>query len=189
MQPSTSIRRERLDPLMARLADGDRGAFDELFGLAWPAVRAFCARLLAGDPDAEDAAQAALLKVFERAAQYRRGEDARAWIMTIAYFECRTLRQKRRRRREVGEGSETVGAVAPSDAGAFGASPETVLLRDELSAAIESSLAGLSPLDRETIIASIFEHDRGGVAAATFRKRLERAMGRFKDRWRADHGS
>src|SRR4029453_11616792 len=85
---------------MVRLADGDRDAFSPLFEALWPMVRRFALRALEGSADAEDAAQVALMKVFSNAAKFDANRDAVTWVLGIVAYECRTFRQKRRRRRE-----------------------------------------------------------------------------------------
>jgi hypothetical protein len=77
---------------MVRLADGDRGAFGPLYDTLWPVLLGFARRALAGSPDAEDAAQTALMKVFSRACDFDPSRDALSWVLGIAAFECRTLR-------------------------------------------------------------------------------------------------
>jgi RNA polymerase sigma-70 factor (ECF subfamily) len=86
--------RLELQRCLARLADGDRAAFRPVFELAWPRVQKLAARLLPRAADAEDAAQLALVKVFERATEYDRTRDALAWIVAIAELERQTLLRK-----------------------------------------------------------------------------------------------
>ncbi len=164
---------------MARLAEGDRTAFRPAFILLWPQLRAFAARLVGG-PDGEDAAQAALLRVFSRAGEYDPERDALAWALGIAAWECRTLRRRRERRRE--------DAAAPLDLlVAPGASPEEAAIERDLRLAAEAVAGTLRPLDLETLLAAA-----GGAlpaGGATFRKRLERALARFRLAWRAKHGN
>lgn len=168
---------------MMRLAEGDRRAFRPAFAMLWPQLRAFSLRL-AGEADGEDAAQAALLKVFARAAEYDRDRDALAWALGIAAWECRTLRKRRERRREE-------CALAPDAAGAAGGaavalSPEDTTVERDLREAAASVLGTLRPIDIETIAAAASGRRAQG---ATFRKRLERALARFRLAWRARHGS
>src|SRR5438093_12134333 len=106
--------RAELRRLMERLADGDRAAFAPVFSLLWPRLRAFAVRF-AGPADGEDAAQAALLKVFSRASEYDRQRDALTWVLAIAFWECRSLRRKRSRER-------------PPPAEPAGATPEDVVI-------------------------------------------------------------
>src|SRR5207245_9364399 len=79
--------RAELRRLMVRLADGDRAAFRPAFALLWPRLRAFAARCVAA-ADAEDVAQAALLRVFSRASEYDAERDALAWALGIAAWAC-----------------------------------------------------------------------------------------------------
>jgi len=163
---------------MERLADGDRSAFRPAFALLWPQLRAFATRLVGG-PDGEDAAQAALLRVFSRASEYDPGRDALSWALGIAAWECRTLRRKRERRRE-----QTAGPlerlVAP------GATPEEAVIERDLRLAAEEIAGTLRPLDLETLLA--VASGARPASGATFRKRLERALARFRLAWRAKHG-
>jgi len=158
--------RAALRRLMERLADGDRTAFAPAFRLLWPRLRAFAVRLAGAD--GEDAAQAALLKVFSRASEYDRERDALAWALGIAAWECRTLRKKRARRREE-PGVPEMAADAEA----------ALVLR--LSA--DAVLGMLSPADAETILS--LATGRRTVQGATFRKRLQRALARFRLAWRA----
>src|SRR5439155_20120989 len=153
--------RAELRRLMQRLADGDRGAFSPAFGLLWPRLRAFAVRYV-GAADGEDAAQAALLRVFSRAGEYDGDRDALAWALGIAASECRTLRRQRQRRRE--------DPVPPPERADVRASPEEVAIERDLSVAAEAVLGSLRPMDLETIMAMA-----GGpraVQGAKFRKRL-----------------
>jgi RNA polymerase sigma-70 factor, ECF subfamily len=62
-----------------------------------------------------------------------------------------------------------------------------VAIERDLSAAAEAVLGSLRPMDLETIMAMA-----GGpraVQGATFRKRLVRALARFRLAWRTRHGS
>ncbi|HUJ26393.1 MAG TPA: sigma-70 family RNA polymerase sigma factor [Myxococcales bacterium] len=166
---------------MVRLADGDRSAFRPAFAMLWPQLRTFSVRL-AGEADGEDAAQAALLRVFARAGEYDRDRDALAWALGIAAWECRTLRKRRERRRE-----QLALALDVADAAAAGASsPEDAAVERELREAAESILGTLRPIDIETIAAAASGRRAQG---ATFRKRLERALARFRLAWRARHGN
>jgi RNA polymerase sigma-70 factor (ECF subfamily) len=162
---------------MVRLADGERDAFEPVFALLWPVVRAFAARALPVPAEADDAAQSALLKVFARAAAFDTSREVLPWALGIAAYECRTLRKARmRRREELGEAPEQVDPVTPEDA---------VIDRD-LQAAAAEVLGGLSALDAETLLAAARgERD----PSATFRKRLERALARFRKEWRTRHGA
>lgn len=168
--------------LMVKLADGDRSAFEPLFALAWPAVRNFAARTLVDPSLGEDAAQAALLKVFERASSFRADGDALTWIITITAYECRTLRKAMLRRREANDGAAVVDAMAYE-----GSTPEQKSIANNLSHAVREVIADLKDVDRETIMAILEDDARPDLPGATFRKRLERALSRFKGVWEDKH--
>ncbi len=174
------MERAELRRLFERLADGDRAAFGPVFALLWPQLRTFAVRFV-GPADGEDAAQAALLKVFSRVSDYDRGRDALAWALAIAAWECRTLRKRRERRRE------EPGFAPAADSPSVAPSPEEAAIDRDLRAAAEAVLGELRPIDVETILA-IASGERA-VSGATFRKRVERALARFRLAWRARHGS
>jgi DNA-directed RNA polymerase specialized sigma24 family protein len=170
------LERAELSRLMARLADGDRAAFGPAFALLWPMLRSFAERLV-GSADAEDAAQSALLAVFARASEFDAARDAAAWALGIAAWECKTLRRKRQRRREE--------QGAPLEMVSSQASPEEALAERDLHEAIRLTIGTLRPIDVETLTALT----TGAASGATFRKRVSRALGRFRIAWRARHGS
>lgn len=167
---------------MGLLADGDRSAFPRVFEALWPPLRAFAQRAV-GPGDDEDVAQAALLRVFSRASEFDRSRDALAWAVGIAAFECRSLRKKRARRAE----REQPMAALPELAFAGAVSQEQDLIARDLRAAVEDVLGALRPIDAETI-AALASGERA-VTGATFRKRLERALARFRTAWRDRHGT
>jgi len=165
--------------MMIRLADGDRSAFDGAYTLLWPAVLGFCKRALASS-DAEDAAQLALLKVFERASTFQRDKDALTWAITIAVWEVRTIRKRHHRSRST--------SIETDQHASLTADPEKTAVDHELVEAAQSILGSLSEDDRATFATAFDEETPTGVSGATFRKRRERAIARSKDAWRRIHG-
>lgn len=172
--------RIELQRCLTRLADGDRSAFRPVFDLAWPRVREIADRLMLQAADADDAAQGALLKLFERANEFDPQRDALAWIVGIVSYECLTIRKKRARRRE-----------SPSDSLAMtidaSANPEERVISVELEQLAVAVLGQLRPEDRETLTVAIYGEGERGAKPATFRKRVERALTRLRAAWR-DHG-
>jgi RNA polymerase sigma factor (sigma-70 family) len=174
------VDRAQLDRWMAAAADGDRAAVEPLFHALWPVVTGYAARLL-GDPAlAEDCAQDALVRLFGQLARYDRSRDALTWALAIATWEARTFRRRARRRGEVAA-CEPAGAVDGT-----AAAEERELIR-----AAVATLASLASRDVEVIVASLTEDDelRRALEPATFRKRLERALGRLRLSWRSRHGT
>src|SRR5882724_4621974 len=100
---SSATQDQNLDALVAQLAEGDRSAFTPAFQLLWTPTLRLCTRLLKNGADAADAAQQAMQKILERAAEYDPERPALPWALAIAGWECRTILRKRSRRREVAE--------------------------------------------------------------------------------------
>lgn len=171
-----------LDGLLRRLADGERAAFHPLFDALWPLLRRFARRFLGNEADGDDAAQQALLHVFARAREYDPDREALPWILAIATNECRTLRKKHIRRKEVG--SESLEVLAARQA-----SPEQALILRDLKAALAEVFTELRPEDVDTLACAVAgdRAERPAVPAATFRKRVERALDRLRLAWRAKH--
>lgn len=171
---------DHLDRDLARLADGDRAAFAPVFGVLSPLVRRFCTRRLGDGPDAADAAQLALEKIFARASDYDPGRAALPWALAIAAWECTTVRTQRRRSRTepLGDAESAAELEAADDA----------LAGAEDRAALRECLSQLSPGDRATLEEAFFETLGGGPRDATFRKRKERALGRLRALWRGAFG-
>jgi len=167
-----------LDALMARLADGDRSVFDEVFRRLWPPTLRLCISLVRHEADGADAAQLAMLKILERAADYDRSRPALPWALAIAAWECRTLKRWRQRRHEdpVDESERTQGTGG-----------EQELVNRDLMRAALASLGELSDLDRDTLL-STFWDEGGSSSGATLRKRRERALGRLRSTFRRLYG-
>jgi RNA polymerase sigma-70 factor (ECF subfamily) len=169
--------RAGVQTLLRRLADGDGSAVEPAFAALWPLLRRFSARALQHEADAEDAAQQALAKVFEQSARFDVERDGVAWVLTIVSFECRTLRRKSQRRRE--EALDAAAAVAD------GATPESLVVERDLEAAAREALGEMSDADARAIRTAI--SDARPARNATFRKRLQRALGRLRVAWRTKH--
>jgi RNA polymerase sigma-70 factor (ECF subfamily) len=166
--------RQRLNELVARLADGDREAFHPVFVSLAPLLRRVAQRRLAAQ-DAEDAAQEALVKLFAQAARFDRSRDALAWALGITAWEIRTaLRKRQRRREEAFDGRALESRREPTP------TPEDAAIARSLDAALDDALRALPPRDQEALRAYAREERTIGVAPATFRKRVERALARLR---------
>jgi RNA polymerase sigma-70 factor (ECF subfamily) len=174
--------REQITKAMTLAANGERAAVDLLFGLLWPPVLGYATKFLGDATLAEDVAQDALVKLFGRLHQYDRERDALSWALTFTTWECRTARRRIHRR---GETVETPESIGTSIDGAC------VAEERELVAAALATLDSLPARDREVLTASLTDDDelKKSLAPATFRKRLERALGRLRTSWRSRHGT
>lgn len=166
---------------MLRLADGDRSAFDEVYGVVAPRVDGLCRRLLGPGPDAEDAAQQALMQVFARVSSYdpQRG-PALPWVLGIAAWEARSVRRRLARRREDPLPERPLASLGPD--------PEGCAVQRSLDQALMQVVEGMSPMDRQTVLVMLEHQQRPPVAASTYRKRVQRALARLKIAFGGLHG-
>jgi len=162
---------------LTRLADGDRQVFDAVFERLWPVVHALAARYLPAI-DVDDAAQNALVKLFERATEFDSDRDAVAWAIGIAMWEIRTVRRRVWRRRDTGV-LEDAAELPLNTVG-----PEERAIAANLAAAIGQTLATLRPEDRDALLR--YARDERMLGAG-FRKRLQRALERMRAAWRLRH--
>lgn len=145
--------------LVEAIQAGDTGAFAELFRRHYPAVKRVCARRLRDLREADEMAQAAFVKAFERIDQC--GGDRRfgPWVQVIAHRLC--LDHLRARARVTVEEEPIVEVTDLTPDG-----PEEVLLRSERDAHLHSVLAELPERQREVVIARDLEGRRPGEIAA-----------------------
>lgn len=170
--------RRAIQELFKRLADGDRSAIEPAFAALWPLLRTFAAHALRDEGHAEDAAQLAIIKLFEQASGFDPSRDGVAWALAITSYEIRSIRRRDQRRRE-----EALDHAA-GDPVATG-TPETLVVEGDLSRAAREALSGLKEEDMATILAAIGEGRPHGDAR--FRKRLQRALARLRQAWWARH--
>lgn len=168
--------RAELNRCMIRLTDGDRAAFQPIFEALWPRMRSWSVRLLMNVSAGEDAAQEAMMKLFAKAHQFDPDRDVLTWGLTLATWECRSIRKKMWR--------QTVkDNVVPRVE--HKASPEQQVIDADLLTLLEGLLGELSAADQGLLRLS---RDEAPQAMSTMvRKRRERALGRLKDLWRSRH--
>jgi RNA polymerase sigma-70 factor (ECF subfamily) len=166
--------------LLARLADGDRSVSSELFRVLWPPVRRLTGSMLQHDADADDAAQDAMVTIFARVADYDRTRAGAPWALAIAGYACRTVRQKRVRRRE--DRDDVIADVPAASA------PDQELEQQQVLAAAVAALDALSETDRETLLATYWEEHQASATGPTLRKRRERALDRLRSLFRRVYG-
>jgi RNA polymerase sigma-70 factor, ECF subfamily len=165
---------ETLDAAMERLAHGDRSAFTSVFQALWPRTLRLCTGILKHDADAADAAQQALEKILERAAEYDPRRPALPWALGVASWECRSILKRRARRREVEVDESALGSTPDGEAAA---------VERQLVDAAVIALGTLSDADKETLLTTFWE-EAASVGGATLRKRRERAIRRLRAAFR-----
>ena len=152
---------QRDDASLVRAAQaGDQEAFTLLFRRHYGAVRRVCARRLASESDADEMAQAAFVRAYERIAQC--GGDRRfgAWVQVIALRLCGDAWRAQARVTPVAD---------PVPAAASGAADVCLdaVLRRERAVAVHGALATLPTRQRDVIVARYMEGRRPRDVAAT----------------------
>src|SRR6476620_12398169 len=128
------------DPILVKRAkDGDARALAVLCERHAPRVEKLAGHLLRDPEDARDAAQEALAKLCVRIKQFRGESQFSTWLHRLVVNTCRDVAQRQRSR-----------AHEPllEDLRAAPERPDTVALREELSAA----LAGISPTQARVVV-------------------------------------
>lgn len=78
-------RRAEVEAMIAKVAAGDRAAFDSLYNATADRLHAVCLSVLKDRPAAEDALQDTYLRVWKSAGRYSaNGLSPMTWLMTIA---------------------------------------------------------------------------------------------------------
>jgi RNA polymerase sigma-70 factor, ECF subfamily len=165
--------------LLIRAADGDRAAFERLYGLHHRAVFGFTWRLLRSHAAAEDITQEAFLSLLLAARDFRQERSSlRSWLLGIA----RNLALKRIRKLhpetpldwDVQETSRAAG-------------PLSELLTGEVGEAVKAAVGSLPLLQREALILFEYEHLAlaeiaaiTGADIAAVKSRLHRARERLR---------
>ena len=126
------------EELVARVAAGDRAAFQVLYERHAPAVMSFVHHLTFDRQIAEDAVQETFLKVWKGAWRFRPGSRFAPWLFRIARNTAWNSGSRRRLRAVGGDGEvapcEAAGAAADAlagDAEAAAAAREAVLSLSE----------------------------------------------------------
>ena len=166
---------------MARLANGDRSAFDPLFRALAPRAERF-ARAKVGAANAADVAQAALLKLFARASEFTPGRACLPWFYAVVANELRAVRRAAARATPSADPHALArpASGAPQD-------PECDIVERDLLRAIDRALADLDDTSASAIAALVDGTRTCNVAPATWRKRLSRACARLRLLIGVDH--
>ena len=178
--------RELEDAFLVEAAQqGDADAFTELFRRHYPTVRRVCAGRLGNAVEADEVAQAAFVRAYERIDQCVGERRFGAWVQVIAYRMGADARRSQARSLLTGEPIGGDATLGPNYC-------EDELLRSEQAAEVREVLASLPPRQREVIVARDLEGRRPGEIAASLGLSLSavdslllRARRRMAVAWRA----
>lgn len=170
--------------LVRRVQKGDKRAFDLLFSRYQHKILSLVSRYLRDAQDVEDVTQEAFIKAFRALPRFR-GESAfYTWLYRIAINTAKNhLVARSRRPPGVDVDVEDAEFMDGAELLKEGESPESALVRDELSAAIDTAIAQLPDDLRSAVtlrefdglsyeqIAQIMDCPVGTVRSRIFRAR------------------
>ncbi|MGH9305841.1 MAG: sigma-70 family RNA polymerase sigma factor [Acidimicrobiales bacterium] len=158
-QPAAALIDEPDEALVRAVQAGDVSAFGQLFKRHFTSVRLACSRRLEDPSDAEDVAQAAMVRALERIGQCRGDRMFGPWVHVIAQRMCTDSYRAGLRYRSVAE------LLAGTHVADF-ADPEEGLLKAERQSEMWRALGTLSPRQRRVVIARDINEQRPPEIAA-----------------------
>jgi RNA polymerase sigma factor (sigma-70 family) len=147
-----------LTELVAAAGAGDQRSWGEIVDRYGGMVRAVVASFRLADADAADAAQNTWLRAVERLHTVREPERFGGWLKTTARRECLALTSGARREQPDDTFTEQLVEAGPG--------PESLFLRDEVSAAVRTAVDGLTGR-RRRLVDALFYQPAGDYAVAS----------------------
>ncbi|MFM7750141.1 MAG: RNA polymerase sigma factor [Opitutaceae bacterium] len=177
----TAAAEDRL--LMERVRAGDEAAFAALMERWERPVKSVVARMVLNAAEAEELAQEAFVRLWQRREDFRPGAEFRPWLLAIAVNLARNRRRWWRRRPsvELGAWLESGGDAGEMSGGAG------ALERAERVAAVQAAVAALPNELREALVLFEFEElPQSEVAAVlgTTSKAVESRVARAREKLR-----
>jgi RNA polymerase sigma-70 factor (ECF subfamily) len=165
--------------LLARVAKGDREAFDSLYRRLYPRVFAFILRRLRDPSLAEETVVEVFFELWRNAGRFRGESRAATWIFGIAHFKCLAASRAARRSKR--------SAVLATESEILEAVPDSLNAEDALAARERVSqvkaVLGVLPEGQREVVELAFMEGLGygeiaarlGVAEGTVKTRISRA--------------
>ncbi len=165
------------DQLIARVASGDRRAFEQLYDRYASTVYGVALRMLGDREVAEDAVQEIFLRVWKRAGSFDRSRAFAPWLFGIAHnYGIDELRRRRARPQPVYEDDEhPVLSEIPDDIDVG----EAAVLSDQRRI-VREALEQLPEEQRQALMLAYF----GGLTQQEIATRLGNPLGTVKTRMR-----
>jgi RNA polymerase sigma-70 factor (ECF subfamily) len=132
---------------VARARSGDMAAFEELVRRHQQGLFSYLYRMCRNTSDAEEMAQVAMVKAWEKLGSFRGASSFKTWLYRIGTNLCFNLRTRRKPTEELLE------TMAAPDA----ARPEQVFERKVREEVVQQALARLPPDQRAALVLSIYQ--------------------------------
>ncbi|GAC1353484.1 MAG: sigma-70 family RNA polymerase sigma factor [Herpetosiphon sp.] len=175
-QDQSGIRAED-DQLIARVAAGDRSAFDALYERYAPAVFGLTLKILRERESAEEAVQEIFWRVWKRSGSFERGRAFAPWLFGIAHNYCiDELRRRKVRPQPVYEDDDhpvLSDIPDPTDVG-----NDAIL--NEQRETVRAALDQLPTEQRQALLLAYF----GGLTQQEIAAQLGNPLGTVKTRMR-----
>lgn len=142
---------------MARLAEGDDLALNEIMDRWTSRLGAYLQRFLGNESDAADLVQETFVAVYRFRTQYRPTSRFSSWIFGIANNLARQKLRWRKRHPEVALDLELEELSFTPCQNQLPASPSTELQAGETAATIRSAVLALPPDLREPLVLGVYE--------------------------------
>ena len=138
---------------MARVKEGDEEAFRELIEAHQQRVIGTVGKMLGDESDAEDIAQQVFVRIWRSAPRYEPTAKFTTWLFKITRnLVFNELRRRKRHPAISLEGSANDETPPPQTADQSSKPPDSLLLDDEMHAAIQEAIDGLPEVQRMAII-------------------------------------
>lgn len=149
--------------LVARVAQGDAGAYRALADRHLPGIVAYAHRLLGRREEAEEVAQETFLRLWQQADRYRPSAKPSTWLYRIAHNLAVDRLRKRRETSESHWLDEAPGSGRPS----------SLLSQKQTVTAIREAVAALAPRQRAALGLVHYEGLTGAEAAEVLGVKVE----------------
>lgn len=154
---------------MARLADGDDLALNEIMDRWTPRLGAYLSRFLGSESDASDLVQETFVAVYQARSRYRPSAKFSSWLFGIASNLARQKLRWRKRHPEVPFDLELDDSHSSNTEPMSKNDPARQLQAEETAAAVKSAVLSLPTELREALILAIYEELPHAEIAAIFR--------------------
>ena len=148
--------------LIRAVLGGNSAAWGEFYRNEYPRVYRLCYGFLVDTAEAEDVAQDAMLQIVDRLSTFDQSRRFDTWRNTVAANLCRDRLRRKASRKRAEEAAAEVEALRPPPREN---DPSNAVTRSEILELLKSSLASLTPREREVFVLRDLEGASSSEAA------------------------